>query len=403
MSTKAVKGLLVAVFIASLVWTRFVIWNQAKPVYHEGQKLVLTGYLLEEPRRAGTGASFKFSGVFVTTNQTQLHYGDKLKLTGNYSKGRLAFPGIERGENSSLFYQSLAWLRNNLRSKTQELFPEPEAGLILGIVLGDKSDLDSQLEKDLKTTGTIHVAVVSGFNISLVGGALLALAKFIKRRRAVLLSLVAIVLYSLLSGFTPPTMRALIMCASVYLGTLTGRVVYPLYTLVAAALILYLLDPGVLFDIGFQLSFLATGGIMLFSQALQDKIPSFMKLFGADLSTSLAAQLLVTPILFYNFGRVSLVSPIANALTLWVIAPVTIMSFVILCISFIAFPIAFILALIALPLVKYFVFAVEILAKLPLASVEIGKNNVFLVVGYFLLALSAALNLFIKKNAIKNP
>lgn len=399
MSIKA-KFFLVALIIFGLGIARFEVWQKSQPIYKDGSQAHLSGYLDEEPKRKGRLNHFSFQNLKVISDQ-EAHYGDYLTISGKIKNNSLFLPEIKVEERGFFFTKFLTSIRRSSIEKINQILPEPEAGLANGILLGNKSDLNSDLVANLKTTGTIHVVVVSGYNITVVGGLFLLLSSLIKRRNAIILALIAITFYSFMTGLSAPTFRALVMAAIAYAGVYFGRVVYPIYALGLVALIAYFLNPSIVFDIGFQLSFLATAGIIVFSKKLEGVFEALPKLLRGDLATTLSAQSLVVPVIFFYFGSVSLISPLANIATLWVIPFVTIVGFVVLGFSFIYLPLAQLLSLLILIPLKYFTILTAFFAQIPLASISIEKENAFFVVGY-LFFLASLVVFYWRKNEIKS-
>jgi competence protein ComEC len=249
--------------------------------------------------------------------------------------------------------------------------------------LGANEELPAEFKEALRKTSTIHVVVVSGYNISVVAGFLIGLSKFIKRQYATFLGLLVIAFYTLLVGANAPAVRAAIMSSAAFFATLLGRQRFPLYFLALAALIMLLVKPTVIGDIGFQLSFLATAGIILFQNKIFQPLKLLPKPFGEDLSTTLAAQSLVVPVLFYHFGSVSAISPVVNAVSLWIIPLVTILGFVFLAVSFALPFIASFLAWILWVFLTIFVFLVEGFGKLSFAYFSFSQGIIWPALFYY--------------------
>lgn len=291
----------------------------------------------------------------------------------------------------------LSSFNSYLQGIVNQLLPEPQASLLNGILLGVK-EMPPELQQAFKITGTIHVVVVSGYNISVVGGFFLNLAGVIKRRYALLASMLAIVLYIMLVGAQPPVIRAGIMAAVSYLAMSLGKQRMALWSLSLAALVMVLFDFSVLGNLSFQLSFLATLGIIIFSEKFKQLFIKVPEPFNDSLATTLAAQLLVTPLIFYNFGTVSLISPLVNTLVLWTIPLATVLGFASLAVSLLVLKIGQLLALFAWVPLSIFVWVVELGAKIPLAQIELGKNSWLMMVGWYLLV--AALFLWLSNREL---
>jgi competence protein ComEC len=221
---------------------------------------------------------------------------------------------------------------SNIRTKVSETvrkyLPSPNSELLLGTTLGiDELYQTPRFNDVLISTGTIHVVVVSGYNISLVFHRFIKLLKSFKSLLKIIAAQILVVIYALITGFEPPVVRGLIMVSLVIWGSYLGHRVRMLRVLVLSGLVMIAANPAYLYSLSFQLSLLATFGIVALADSMEEKL---VKLFGnnilvSDLAATLSAQLLVTPLLIYTFGRVSLASPIINALILWIIPHLTIL------------------------------------------------------------------------------
>ena len=300
--------------LASVVQPRFV----------SGTKIRVTGVLHQEPKRIGGLQKFTLAGIKITIwKYPEFHYGDRLVITGIVKNNTLEFPEISKGESKR---QGLAWIYE-LRRKIEEVYrrslPEPQASLLSGIVLGTKSGMPDDFYDSLRKTGTLHVVVASGMNVSILAGTLVSfLLLFISRRLAVILSFILIWFYVVLAGAEAPVIRAGIMGTLAFLAQGLGREEDAWRGLGLAAVILLFLNPQNLFDLGFQLSFAATFGILLqsnklclffgpgFSRLLQ-RLPRQIR---SDFSQTLGAQIVTLPIIILNFGYYSVFSPLVNLL-----------------------------------------------------------------------------------------
>ena len=144
------------------------------------------------------------------------------------------------------------------------------------------------------------------------------------------------------------------------------------------------INPAILDNIGFQLSFLATAGIILFRERVSDFFKHIPKAFNDDLSTTLAAQILVVPVLFYHFGSVSAISVVANATILWTIPIATIAGFVFLIASFITPFLAMLISWVIWAVLYVFIFLIEFFDKIPFAYLEFTPKQLIPLIGYYL-------------------
>jgi competence protein ComEC len=286
-----------------------------------------------------------------TRNHPQRHFGDRLRVTGQIEtpptytdfdyRAYLARQGIHsrmlRAKTTyveaaavSPILQHLYQLREQASLLLNRLMPEPSAALANGMLLGIESGIPQNVQDAFVATGTSHVIVISGSNIALLAGVLLVLlSRLIGRLRAVIPVIVAIGLYVLMVGAGPAAVRAGLM-GVLFVGAIgLGRQSTAWVSLAAAAILMTALNPAALWDVGFQISFAATLGLILFSPwimaqsrrafggklAGEQAAPS-VRALSDGLAATLAAQVLVIPVVLLHFGRFSLTSLVANALIL---------------------------------------------------------------------------------------
>jgi competence protein ComEC len=287
----------------------------------------------------------------------EVGYGDRLRLTGEIEspgfvedfdygahlarKGILGLmhrPAMERlaAGQGSPFWAAVYELKDRARLALGRMMPEPEASLLQGIVLGLKAAIPRTVYDEYNATGTSHIIVISGSNISLVARLFaLSFGGLLGKRRAYWLTLVGIGLYVLLVGADAAVIRAGLM-GGLYLTALhLGRRATAYVSLAASAVLLTAITPLALWDAGFQLSFAATLSLILFSPPLErlaeglllralppSKVAGGLRFLNEALMATLAAQVLTLPLVAYHFGRLSLVSPLANLLILPVQPPI---------------------------------------------------------------------------------
>lgn len=386
MLTKLPLLISIALILGGLVVVRFQFaTTQISP-----GPVQLEGAVQDDPRQRGQYVYFDFQGYQILTSvYPKISYGDVIKIEGEANEdGFISFPEIEKIDKVSNFQTFLFSIRSRVDDRINKFLPEPQASLLSGVLLGVDRGLPEDFEDDLRTTGTIHVVVVSGYNIMVVGGFFLLLAGRIKRKYAIVLSIIAIIFYTLLTGAQPPTVRAAIMGTLAFSATLFGRQNLPFYSLMLAAFIMIMINPFVLTDIGFQLSFMATTGIILFKDSLQRFFKRIPSPFSEDLTTTISAQLLVVPIIFFHFGQISVISALVNTLVLWTVPLATILGFGIAILGLLVEPLGQIVAWIAWVPLSIFIWVVEIFAQIPLAQIQVPENSLItLVLYYSLLAL----------------
>jgi competence protein ComEC len=248
-------------------------------------------------------------------------YLDRIGVVGTVRSRSLAIVGIGAGPGPLL-----EQLRRAAGDALAVAIPEPEAGLAAGIVIGLRDRVDRELAAEFTTVGASHVVAISGWNIAIVAATVAALAGAMGRRRRALILVVAIVVYVVFAGASPSVVRAGAMAGVVLFARESGRAGRASAALGWAAALLLLVEPGLILDAGFQLSTLATAGILAWADRLDRRLGS---LFGGrlprwlaeSLGVSLAAQAATLPIVLLSFGRLALIAPVINLAIVPLVAP----------------------------------------------------------------------------------
>ncbi|MCO5260543.1 MAG: ComEC family competence protein [Crocinitomicaceae bacterium] len=216
-----------------------------------------------------------------------------------------------------LQHKGLNWFESvlqNTRDYSSKLLDKwigvNESPLIKAILLGDKSDLDSETKRVFTNTGTMHMLAVSGLHVGVIVVILDLIFKFLfffRARNVVsVLMLLLLWFYAFLTGFSASVVRAVVMFSVLILARFLHRDYQPINSLSIAAFIILLASPLTIFDIGFQLSFLAMLGIFTFYPLIEQLIVppnSFLTTVWQGTAIGLAAQIFTVPASLYYFGQ----------------------------------------------------------------------------------------------------
>lgn len=332
----------------------FVRYFTSQPVYVYGQKIRITTRVSSEPARSAFYQNLKLAGLKISLpRHPEINYGDEVIIEGivigkNLEDARI----ISVSPSQSIFPK----IRNYFADFYSRNLPQPDASLVAGIVLGAKSSLPKDFWNSLTKTGTAHVVVASGMNVTFVAGFLMStFLLFMKRRAAVVFAMAGIWMYSALSGFDAPIVRAAVMGSIAFSAQEFGRLINAWKVLVLSGLIMLIMVPNWLSDIGFILSFVATLSLMLFEKKIEGFVKFLPGFFREGFATSLAAQIGVAPIIFVTFGQFNILSPIINALVLWTIPLVMAIGAVAAVAGVVFEPLGRVILYLAYPLTSWFI------------------------------------------------
>lgn len=383
-----------------------------------GKEIIITGLVDKEPeiKERITQLEVKVGDlgkILITTRKyPEYKYGDKLKISGtlenpdviegfNYrdylaKDGILAvmdFPKMETIDKSlgSSLMSTLFFLKEKLKESLNRALPRPHSGILEALLFGEENNISSEWKEKFNLTGTRHIAAVSGLNITIISAILLNFLLILGfwRQQAFYFSIIILTSYILMIGAPASGVRAGIMAILFLLAQHFGRLSSASRLVVLAATVMLAANPLLLkSDVGFQLSFLAVMGLIYLQPVFSNlfkKIPNTFQL-KSSLASTLSAQIFVFPILVYNFGQISLISPLANILILPFIPFVTIFGFIFSFVGIFFRSLGQILSWPVYLILAYIAKVIDFSSEISLASL-IFKNIswVFLFISYLVL------------------
>ncbi len=279
---------------------------------------------------------------------------------------------LAEGEGNVLL-QGLLSFKHRFMTHIEHVVPEPHVGLAEGLLLGVKTGLGENLEQAFRSTGIIHIVVLSGYNVMIViAFVLYGLAFVLPFRGRLIVGLFAITGFALLVGLSATVVRASVMAGLLLLAQLFGRTHSVLRGLALAGAAMLVINPYLIaYDVGFQLSFVATLGLILLAPWLEvrlARVPNNFLKTREFITATVATQIFVTPLLLYQIGEFSVVSVLVNVIVLPMVPVAMLLTFLTGLAAFVSSSLA---ALIAFPTylsLAYIVLLAEGFAALPFAS-----------------------------------
>ena len=244
----------------------------------------------------------------------------------------LGYPRIEllARDKGSRLPALLYGLKRRSQRVLAAILPEPEAALLSGILLGSDEAIPAGLMDQFRAAGVAHIIVISGFNIALISATLVrVLSRLLQRYIALVAAVGVIALYAVMVGAEPPVVRAAFMGGLAAMALLLGRWDDALTSLAVAAWVMTAWHPFILWDVGFQLSIAASLGLALYAEKLSQLTRRLLekrfsvqtagwatRLLGDTLLVTVAAQILVVPLMLLHFGQFTPIGLLANLLVL---------------------------------------------------------------------------------------
>ena len=302
------------------------------------QVVEVTGIIDGDPETDDSGTKFKLKNLELGENREykvsgtlyiseykneKLARGDNLTIKGKLREGFGVYagymykPGIkkwERPEPGDLVLK----IRNWFSERIEKMIPEPQVKLGMSYLLGMKSGLPEDLDENLRMVGLVHIVVASGAHLSILVEIARKIFGKISRFAGLLFSILFVVFFMAMVGWTPSIMRAGIMAILTLVTWYVGRKIAPWRMILLVASVTLLIDPMFIINLGWLLSFTSFAGIMILGPKIKklfygEKKPGFI---AETIITTISATIMTLPIILYFYGMVSLISVIANLLIL---------------------------------------------------------------------------------------
>lgn len=376
-----------------LTLSDIVILAEAGPLPVEGRVLLTAGRYPEY----GYGDKLKIKGVledpFIFDD---FNYKDYLAKDGIYSV--IYYPeinslGPDKGGPTAFICARVLEAKDKLRQAVNEHFSPPHSSILSALILGDKRQIPPEWKDKLNYSGLRHLTAVSGMHVAILTSVLMSFFMQIGlwRKQSFFLTLALIFLFIILTGFQVSAVRAGIMGSFFLLARFFGRESQSGRAVILVAALMLFFNPLLLrLDVGFQLSFLAVTGIIYLMPLFKYKNAIVM---------TLCAQAFTLPVLIYNFGYFSLVSPISNVLVVPFLPLIMILGFVFAITASVFQQLALVFFLPLWLFLAYLIKAIDYFSSLPFSAVFLNPPLIVLIVPY--LILLAAIWRYQKKVRLK--
>ncbi len=356
------------------------------PTYNYGDELEVK-CILQEPKN------------YEDSNFDYQMYLAKDEIYRICGKPEIVLLGKNRGNGGM---QTLLAVKNKFEEKLSQIFPDPEGAYLKGLLLGGSRRMTKNLSEAFQRTGTSHTVAVSGYNVTIIAAFLMWLGIYIGlwRQQVFSFAVLGIILFVLMTGAPASAVRAGIMGSLVIWAMKEGRLANSTNAIMLAAAVMLLINPLLLrHDAGFQLSFLATLGIVYLAPLFEKKfqLGSGLSFFRDFLFLTISAQIFVLPVILNSFEKLSLVSPIANILILPAIPAIMGTGFAAGIAGFVFLPLGKLVGFAPYILLKAELFVIQWMANLPWASIEV-KNFGWKYISVYYLVLFLLLYFYKRKN-----
>lgn len=378
-----------------------------------GEQVVLSGVIVDEPKKTDKQVLLTISfknifnsssslvvfgkGLISTDLYPEFKYGDEIKIYGVLKRPENftdSFDYISYLSKDNIFYKIdfakvellsvgngnfiktfLFKFKNSFIANIDKTITAPQSQLLSGILLGSKNSTDEQTTESFRKSGLSHIVALSGYNITIVSEGISKFFSFLPHTVSFIFGVIGIILFVLMSGASSTAVRAGIMALIVILAHVSNRNYRAGRALVFAGFLMVLFNPKILvFDMSFQLSFLATVAIIYVAPILKNKFIFITERFGMRdiVSSTISAQIMVLPLILNKIGLFSLVALPANILVLVFIPATMLLGFMSGIIGFLSLYLSLPFAWVSWLLLSYIIKVSKFFSELPFATLNIN-------------------------------
>ena len=352
--------------------------------------------------------------ILNTNNKKLLQYGDLIKIKGEYiipsesrnykgfnyreylkskkiyglikSSGEIKV--IQSNYINQIFIKSNK-VRNIIIKNAEILLPGETGALLTGILLGDKQEISDEIIENFKTSNLSHMLAVSGAHTSYIILGISYMLSKLPKKYAGIITILVLGIFLFITNFTPSVIRACIMAGLAIGAKILYRKSDTINNIALSAMIILISNPFSILDIGFQLSYLGTLGIVMFNKDIE-KILSKIKLKSKTIQlliVTFSAQILIMPIMAYRFNTISLTFFISNLFASPILGVIIILGFITIFVSLISFKLAKMLAIILDIFLKLLILIAKFVSNIPVSSLIIKTPYIFSIVFIYILIL----------------
>lgn len=420
------KATIIIIVLFSIISNAIVYYqnNKYKTTYQDGENIEIIGVVASSKIEKqyynlyiAKILNSQFNIYIQVNKKEELEYGDKIIIKGKYSGpseqrnyngydeseylktkkiiGRLRANNIELiAKNQINIILRLAnRAKLSIKEKIDKIFEGKNSAMLKGLLLGDKQEIEDDVREKFQTLNISHILAISGMHIGyIIIGIQLLLKKIIGKKNTKIATIIILIIYIFITGFSPSVIRATVMAILVISSTLFHKKndIWNAMSISLLGILIY--NPFLITDIGLQLSYLGTIGIILFhSTVLQffnrvkfkrnSKIIEYIK---EVLSVTISAQIMIYPILLFNYNIIGLYSLIANLFISIIIGIIIIFAFITIIISFIFNPIAKLFSSL-LNIGLEILNLISNISKFPFAKIYIKTPSIYSIILYYII------------------
>ena len=348
---------------------KYLLYTAKKNNIEYSDEIIINGEI-EEAEEDHNYGGFNYNLYLKTKGINGIIYADNVEIR---NKGKPDF---------------IYSIRKSIKDKIKKLLDDETGNLLISLLIGDKTDLSDNIKENFKNSNLSHMLAISGAHVSfIITGITMLLSKLKTRKRKIKISIIIFLsFFMILTGGAPSIQRACIMGIYQLMGSLLYKRTNSYVALSFSLIIILFENPFNLFDIGLQLSFLGTLGILIFNKSNFDKKVKnrFIKYILTSAIVSISANIMIIPIILVNYNTLNLSFLVSNVLASPLLEISILLGISILLISYIFEPIAIPLSFILNIILNLLIKIAEISSKLPFSKLYIITPNIIEITLYYL-------------------
>ena len=325
-------------------------------------------------------------------------YLKTLNIYGNVTAEKIEV--IEKSQKNDISFL-IHQIKENIKLNAQKYLDEETSSIYLGLILGDTTNIEDETKEAFKNSNMSHILAVSGMHITYITiGVMLFFSKLSGKRMAKFLSIIILILYITITGFSPSIIRACITAILMLLGGIMNRKADVWTSISISLFIILLYNPFLITNIGLQFSYMGTIGIIVFNKTIvkvltskknsnkykTDNKKTIKEKVKEIIAVTISAQIFIIPLTIFHYNTVGLYFLITNLLLSLIIGPVIILGFLFL--PMLIFNLS-ILNILALPIklgIKIILFLTQ-MGNLPYSKIYVATPKIFVLIIYFVLVI----------------
>lgn len=362
--------------------------------------------------------------ILLTSKSETLEYGDFIKIKAEYivPDGARNYKGFNYKHylQSQEIYGTLKTdkveilnknmvniiftLSNKLQMKiiknSRQILPEDTRELFVGILLGEKGNISEDTIESFKESSLSHILAVSGMHVSyiILGVTYIVSNAKIHKKIGYIAIILVLIIFMFITNFSASVVRACIMGILLIFSKICYRKSDIWTTISISILIMLIYNPYSILNVGLQLSYAGTIGIIVFNKNITNLLEKYMNSkLAASVAVIISAQISILPIMIVNFNSLSLTFLLSNILATPIVTVITMGGFVLILMSFISIKIASLFSIIIHVCLKLLILISDISSVLPISQIFVTTPNILQIIYYYFLVV--LFNFYSKKNA----